>query len=88
MLSLRNNLSFGFRSQLSQLSLLKCYPESIMLVMQWKIIWLRFLSPGFLHLPLTDWYWQVCCTSGLTTAKLEYGQGKNKALQIGISHHG
>ena len=56
--------------------------------MQWKIVWLRFWGPGFLHLPSADWRWQVCCTSGLTTAKLEYGQGKNRALRIGISHHG
>ena len=43
MLSLRNNLSFGFGSQLS---LLKRYLESTMLVMQRKIVWLRFKGPG------------------------------------------
>ena len=55
--------------------------------MQWKIVCLRFWSSGFLHLP-SDWRWHVFCTSGLTTDKLEYGQGKNKALWIKINHHG
>ena len=59
-----------------------------MLVMQWKIVWLHFLSSGFLHLPSEDWRWHVCCIAGLMTNKLECRQGKNKALRIEISHHG
>ena len=88
MLCLRNNLSFWFWEPASWASsLLKCYLESTMLVMQWKIVWLRFWSSGFLHLP-SDLCWHICCISGLTTNKLECRQGKKKALLIEISHHG
>ena len=46
-------------------------------------------SWALLHLPSgEDCRWQVCCTSGLTTDKLEYEQGKNKELWIRISHQG
>ena len=85
---LRNNLLLWFWEPASWArSPLKCYPESTMLFMEWKIVCLRFWDPGFLHLP-SDWRWHLFCTSGLTTNKLEYRQVKKKALVIKISYHG
>ena len=45
---LRNNLSFWFREPVGQLCLLKCYPESTLLVLQQDIVWLRFCESELL----------------------------------------
>ena len=51
------------------------------------VAFLRFLA--LLHLPSgEDYRLSSLCTSGLTTDKLEYRQGNNKALQTEISHYG
>ena len=51
------------------------------------VAFLRFLA--LLHLPSGEnCHLSGLCASGLTTDKLEYRQGKNKALQTEISHYG
>ena len=90
MLSLRNNLSFGFGSPFQPVKSVETLSGKHNAGYAAEDCVVAFLrSWALLHLPSgEDCCWQACCTSGLTTDKLEYRQGKNKAIQIGISHHG
>ena len=89
MLSLRNNLSFGFGSpakSVKSIETLYRKHNAGYAVEDYMVAFLR--SWDFCIYPQKDWCWQACSTSGLTTDKLEYRQCKNKALRIGIIHHG